>query len=321
MLGKVNLDEYTYGSSNESSAFQPSPRNPWDTKRVPGGSSGGSAAAVNAGEGALSLGTDTAGSIRQPAAFCGVVGVKPTYDRISRTGVIPLSPSLDHVGYFTKDTTTAKAIAPCIYLDWHQSIDRLEKPVLGVPEGPYLESASQNTLVYFQDLCRALRQAGYILKPVSVMSDFQEIRNRNDLILAAEAARVHADWFKQYEEIYAPKTRELILKGQGVSDSQLAQALQKRAEMLEEMSTLMESHSIDLWISPAATGPAPKGLDSTGDPVMNLPWTQAGLPTINLPAGKSENGLPLGLQVTGRRAKDEELLSWSEKLERVIGEL
>jgi aspartyl-tRNA(Asn)/glutamyl-tRNA(Gln) amidotransferase subunit A len=107
LLGKVNLDEFTYGSSNESSAFKPFPRNPWNTAKVTGGSSGGSAAAIAAGEGALSLGTDTAGSIRQPAAFCGVVGMKPTYGRVSRYGLIAFGSSLDCPGPLARDVTDA----------------------------------------------------------------------------------------------------------------------------------------------------------------------------------------------------------------------
>ena len=114
MVGKVNLDEFTYGSSNESSAFQPSPRNPWNTNHVPGGSSGGSVASVAAGEVPLSLGTDTAGSIRQPAAFCGVVGVKPTYGRVSRYGLIAFASSLDCPGPVARTVTDAAAMLQVI---------------------------------------------------------------------------------------------------------------------------------------------------------------------------------------------------------------
>ncbi|MCS7011812.1 MAG: aspartyl/glutamyl-tRNA amidotransferase subunit A [Anaerolineales bacterium] len=146
MLGKVNLDEFTFGSSNESSAYQPSPRNPWNTSRVPGGSSGGSAAAVAAGEGCLSIGTDTAGSIRQPAAFCGVVGVKPTYGRVSRYGLIAFGSSLDCPGPLARNVSDAALLLQVMSgADPHDStaanlpvsdyVADLEKPIKGLRVG------------------------------------------------------------------------------------------------------------------------------------------------------------------------------------------
>ena len=134
-LGKVNLDEFTYGSSNESSAFQPSSRNPWDPSRVPGGSSGSSAAAVAAGEGALSLGTDTAGSIRQPAAFCGVVGLKPTYGRVSRYGLIAFGSSLDCPGPVARDVRDA-----ALMLNVIAGPDRRDSTAANVPVPDYTTS-------------------------------------------------------------------------------------------------------------------------------------------------------------------------------------
>lgn len=128
-MGKVNLDEFTFGSSNESSAFLPPPGNPWDPSRVPGGSSGGSAAAVAAGEAAISLGTDTAGSIRQPAAFCGVVGLKPTYGRVSRYGLIAFASSLDCPGPVTRDVRDAALVMNVIAGPDRRDATTLNSPV------------------------------------------------------------------------------------------------------------------------------------------------------------------------------------------------
>ncbi len=314
IFGKTVTTEFAY--------FSPGPtRNPHNLEHTPGGSSSGSAAAVAVGLCPLALGTQTIGSIIRPAAFCGVVGLKPSYDRISRGGVIPLSPSLDHIGFFAPDVAVAKRVAPLLYEDWDASARSLQKPVLGIPEGPYLDSASDYALARFEETCRSLADAGYKLQRASTMPDYAEIRACHDLIMSAEAAQVHADWFARYENLYSPKTAELIRRGLRVSKEQLIQALTERNALRAELDRLMESREIDLFISPSALGPAPKGLDSTGDPIMNLPWTQAGLPTINLPAGKSQDGLPLGLQVTGRLSADEAVLAWAEDLEKVLNNL
>ena len=314
ILGKTVTTEFAY--------FTPGPtRNPHNPEHTPGGSSSGSAAAVGAGLCPVTLGTQTIGSVIRPAAFCGVVGLKPTYERISRGGVIPLSPSLDHIGFFTPDISTAKLVAPTLYMDWDDSISLDRKPVLGIPTGPYLAPASDYALACFRTICDALANAGYELCRVPVMDDFQEIRARHDVIMSAEAAQVHAGWFGKYENLYSPKLTELVKRGRKVTDSQLQNALKARDEFRDLMTKNMNDKDIDLWICPPTIGPAPKGLDSTGDPIMNLPWTQIGFPAINIPSIKNDDGLPMGLQVIGKWDADEELLTWAEDIEKVVSQL
>jgi Asp-tRNA(Asn)/Glu-tRNA(Gln) amidotransferase A subunit family amidase len=136
--------------------------------------------------------------------------------------------------------------------------------------------------------------------------------------MSAEAARVHQDWFEKHETLYSEKFTDLIRRGRKVSDEQLRDALAARDQFLVEMRRLFLDHNIDVWISPSTLGSAPKGLDSTGDPVMNLPWTQAGLPVVSIPVGTDKNGLPLGLQLVGNWYKDESLLFWARDLEKAL---
>jgi Asp-tRNA(Asn)/Glu-tRNA(Gln) amidotransferase A subunit family amidase len=314
IFGKTVTTEFAY--------FSPGPtRNPHNLEHTPGGSSSGSAAAVAAGFCHLALGTQTIGSIIRPASFCGVVGLKPNYDRISREGVIPLSPSLDHVGFFVPDVESAIDAARVLYRDWAEPIEPLKKPRLGIPQGPYLQSASPVGLAHFESVCKLLENAGYELQHIQVMSDFAEIKSRHDVIMSAEAAQVHADWFREYEELYSAKFTELIRRGQQINNDQLQEAFSARDNFRSEIRRTFLDHNLDVWICPSAVGTAPRGLESTGDPVMNLPWTQAGLPAINLPAGKNQVGLPLGLQVVGNWYKDESLLFWAKDLEKVLATL
>ncbi len=310
VLGKTVSTEFAY--------FAPGPtRNPRDPRRTPGGSSSGSAAAVAAGLCPLALGTQTIGSISRPASFCGVAGYKPSYDRISKEGVIPLSPSLDHVGLFAAGVSGIEAAAPCLCTEWRQ-IGEAGRPLLGVPEGPYLERASAAGLEHLERTGARLAAAGFELRRVGAMADFEEIERRHNRIVAAEAARVHRRWYPQYRDLYHPKTAELIGRGRKIAEEELADDLSGRDRLRAELTAVMSERGIDLWVSPAAPGPAPLGLESTGDPVMNLPWTHAGLPTLALPAGRDEGGLPMGLQLAGRWDRDEALLAWGEGIEEAV---
>ena len=314
ILGKAFTTEFAY--------FSPGPtRNPYNPEHTPGGSSSGSAASVGAGLCPLALGTQTIGSVIRPAAFCGAAAFKPTYDRISRAGVIPLSPTLDHVGVFAQDISLAKRVAASLCKDWDETVSSNRKPVLGIPQGPYLTTASDYALAHFKTVCDNLRKAGYEVQGIPVMRDIKDIRARHNLILAADAAHVHEAWFEKYENLYGSKLTELIRRGRSITDSALQDAFLARDEFRAEMTRAMDEKGIDLWISPPSLGPAPKGLGDTGDPAMNLPWTQLGFPAVNIPTVKNPDGLPMGLQVIGKWDMDEDLLAWAEDIEKVVSRL
>lgn len=312
ILGKTVTTEFAY--------FGPGPtRNPHNPNHTPGGSSSGSAAAVGAGLCPLTLGTQTIGSIVRPAAFCGTVGFKPSYARISAAGVIPLAPSLDHIGFFTPDVAGAQVVAGLLCQNWRAGVAVDRRPVLGIPAGPYLEKADPAGTAHFQTVQDTLRQAQFELRSVPAMADFEAIYERHVALTAAEAALTHQDWFRDFSGLYHQKTIDLIEQGQQVSSAQIEQYREGREKLRAELTTLMRESGIDLWIAPSAPGPAPEGLDSTGNPVMNLPWTHAGLPSLNLPAGVAQNGLPLGLQVVAGWQQDEELLAWAAQIAPVLG--
>ncbi len=310
ILGKTVTTEFAY--------FAPGPtRNPHNLEHTPGGSSSGSAAAVAAGLSALAFGTQTIGSINRPAAFCGVVGFKPSHDRISKAGVIPVSPAADHVGFFVPEAGDVSLVAPLLCSEWDAS-PAGSRPVLGIPDGPYLAHASQEGLANFEATCGRLSKAGFSVKQVPIMSDFEDIYHRHNDLVAAEAAETHEDWYSENSKLYHYKTAELIERGQKIDRQTALDARQGQIALRSTLMEAMDEYGIDLWLSPSAVGPAPKGLESTGDPVLNLPWTHAGVPTITLPSGTSANGLPLGLQLAAHWYGDEELIAWATLIETAL---
>lgn len=311
VLGKTVTTEFAY--------FGPGPtRNPHNLNHTPGGSSSGSAAAVAAGLCSLALGTQTIGSIVRPASFCGVTGFKPTAGRVSTAGAIPLSPFLDHIGFFAQDLALAAAAASVICRDWQPQPLPVKRPVLGVPLGPYLERASQEALDHFEAVQQKLEGAGFEIQRVEAMPHFEQIAEQHVALVAGEAARVHQEWFAQYADLYHPKTAALIRRGQEISPEQMDGYRAERANLRAHLEELMAQYGLSAWISPAAVGAAPPTLESTGDPIMNLPWTYAGFPALNLPAGFLKNGLPLGLQLVAGWNQDEKLLVWAEQIAQAI---
>lgn len=307
IVGKTVTTEFAY--------FEPGPtRNPHNLNHTPGGSSSGSAAAVAAGLCQLALGTQTIGSVIRPAAFCGVVGFKPSFDRIATEGLLYFSRTVDHIGLFTQDVAGMQLAASVLCRNWQpvQSSQRL--PVLGVPVGPYLAQTEPTALAIFQRQVAALAASGYVVKEIPMFADIVALNQLHRRLVFAEFAQEHAQLYAEFAALYRPRTVEIIKIGKEVDKSELSAARASCLTLRKAIETSMAANAIDLWICPPAPGSAPAGIHATGNPDLNLPWTHAGLPAITVPAGEAENGLPLGLQLIAGFGADELLLDWSRSL-------
>ncbi|GAA2104212.1 amidase [Microlunatus panaciterrae] len=289
--------------------------NPHDRRHTPGGSSSGSAAAVAAGLVPLAIGTQTVGSVIRPAAYCGVVGFRPTYGSLPVDGVVANAPSLDTLGVFTADVASA-VLAAQVLLEGLE-VPLSSRPRLLVATGRYLDQADPVARSAFDAQVGRLRAAGFSVSSADPVDDLDALTRHLLVINRYELAQVHAEWFSAFADLYRPQTAEAILDGLATSAEVYAEARQYQRAFTERLTASLAAHDADAWLTPAATGTAPRGLESTGNPAMNVPFSVAGAPAITIPAGRLGR-LPLGLQLAGRPGDDASLLGGALTVEAAL---
>lgn len=330
IVGTTNLHEFASGVTSVNPFYGPV-RNPWDTTRISGGSSGGSAAAVAAGMTVGAVGTDTSGSVRIPAALCGVVGLKPTYGRISRHGVIPLSTSFDTVGTLTSCVWDAAAMLQA--LAGHEASDEtsedvevqnyfegLEKPLreakLGLPGEYFLDELTPAVSELFSKFLERMRESGISTKEVAIraMADVYETWAS---IRRSEAAAFHAQWLSTMPQKYGEDVRKSLEMGGKITAVQYIKAQQRRPEIVESFLEAMKD--VEFLVVPTVPVPAPKigqeKVELAGKSVdvysalskLTLPFNVSGFPVISIPIGSTE-GLPVGAQIVARPFEESSLL-------------
>jgi aspartyl-tRNA(Asn)/glutamyl-tRNA(Gln) amidotransferase subunit A len=324
IIGKQNLQEFAYGGTSTSSHFGPV-RNPWDTDRIAGGSSGGSAAAVATGMCFGAIGTDTGGSIREPAAFCGIVGLKATYGRVSARGVFPLSPSLDHVGPVCRNVTDTALMLQVIAgydkldttsVDWPVDSYTLElktTPSIGIARRPF-----------FDDLDPEIENAvNAALKRLSTDVLEVELPNVPTAVQGPEVYAIHSKFFNESPELYGRWIQERLKQAAAVSTLAYVEARQELDRVRRSVSDVFSQ--VDFIVTPTTSVPPitiEEALNMSPDPAGELwlrntrPFNAYGLPTISIPCGFTKAGLPIGLQITAPNFNEAGLLALAHAFEQ-----
>ena len=361
ITGKMNMDEFAMGSSTETSYFHPT-RNPHDVTCVPGGSSGGSAAAVASGEAILTLGSDTGGSIRQPASRCGVVGMKPTYGSVSRYGLVAFASSLDQIGPFGKsvkdvamlqslicgndpmDATSAYRTYPDFAANLTNQVAGLR---IGIPKEYFGAGVDDTVKTAVMNAVKLLEQQGASVREISLPSTEYAI-NTYYIIASAEAssnlarfdgvkygyrASSYTDLTDMYEktrsEGFGDEVKRRIMLGTFVLSSGFYDAYYKKAKLVQRNISKEFTEAFqdcDVIITPTSPSPAFKIGENIGDPlkmyyndVCTVTVNIAGLPAISVPCGKSETGLPLGMQIIGNKFAEQTILNTANAYETLVG--
>ncbi|HEY7491452.1 MAG TPA: amidase [Candidatus Tectomicrobia bacterium] len=319
--------------TTEFATADPSPtRNPWNTAHTPGGSSSGSAAAVAARMLPAALGSQTGGSTLRPAVYNGIVGLKPTYGRISRYGVIPVSWCLDHVGILVRSVEDAALVLQAIAGHDAHDPGSLAQPIgnyvaavqqaahpprLGLVRQFFCEQAEAETRQHTEAVAEQLARAGATVREVALPPSFATVLAAQRLIMRVEAAAFHAEMFATQREQYGPKLRATIETGMVIPGIEYLRAQRLRRLFQDEVPQMF--HDVDVLLTPGAPAPAPQDLSTTGDARFQSPWTYAGVPTLALPSGLSQGGMPLGIQLIAPAREEERLLRAARWCEAALG--
>jgi aspartyl-tRNA(Asn)/glutamyl-tRNA(Gln) amidotransferase subunit A len=340
VIGKTNLHEYAYGTTTENPHYGNS-CNPWNRGKIAGGSSGGSAVAIAAGLCNASLGTDTGGSIRIPAALCGIVGFKPSYGLVSKAGVFPLAPTLDHVGPITRSVADAQLL-----MDVLAGFDpadpatvrvpvrsfRGQRPVagltLGVPKNFFFERCHSSVLQGVHAACSKLQAQGIRLHEIEVPM-INEVPDMQGVVIASEALAVHKDLLESGADLYGTDVRRRLEAAANIKGSEYFATLEFRRRFREQLAGVFAE--VDAILTPTTALTATDlGQWKTHIKAHEVnirahltrctnPWNLSGLPAVSIPCGLSSDGLPIGLQLVGPMFADVTLLAIARTVEEILG--
>ena len=311
MLGKTVTTEFAW--------TDPSPtKNPWNFDHTPGGSSSGSAAAVATKMCPVAFGSQTVGSVLRPAAYCGVVGFKPTFQSVDRYGLIPFSPSSDTVGWMSRSVEDIVLLWNAVRISNTKELEGASRepawPLrIGWIGGFFAQESDDETQSNFHEILNSFVAEGAVVEEVELPQSFENFHRDLKTVTEVEGARFHREMFEKDPNLYSPLLAATIENGLNTKDGEYQNALERQVGFKSDMDNLAKT--LDLLVTPSTPSPAPSDLSNTGNGMFQAPWSASGLPTVTLPSGLSTKGLPFGMQLIGRSFGDDDLLeraSWCE---------